>query len=185
MNLTPLKGRILISEPFLQDPNFNRTVVLLTEHNDEGTVGYVLNHSTDVQVGMVLPELSSLDSVLYEGGPVEQDSFHFIHTYAEIPEASDLGNGIFWSGDFDHVQSGLLDGRYDPSQFKFFLGYSGWSKDQLNYEIHEEAWVVGEIDPTDVFTNALNDSELWRKAMKGLGGEFAILANSPINPHFN
>lgn len=183
--IKPEKGRILISEPFLQDPNFNRTVVLITEHTNDGSVGFVLNHSTDVEVKMIMPELEVVEGFIFEGGPVEQDSLHFIHTYPGIPGSSDLGNGIFWSGDFEHVLDGIKEGIYVSSQFRFFVGYSGWSVGQLDDEIEDEAWVVSEILKEDLFTETIDDNALWKNAMTRLGGDFAILANSPINPHLN
>lgn len=185
MILPPQKGRILISEPFLQDPNFHRTVVLLTEHGEEGSIGFVLNQSTNFEVAALIPDLDSVNEPLLQGGPVERDSLHFLHTYPDIPEAVDLGNGIWWSGDFKEVTVGLLSGRLKPERFKFFVGYSGWGQGQLQDELDDEVWIVGEFEADQLFGVQLDDELLWREAMRKLGGNYALLANSPHNPHLN
>ena len=182
---TPKTGRILISEPFLEDPNFNRTIVLLAEHGEEGTVGYVLNQSTAMTVDLLMPDLEMVKNKVYQGGPVEIESFHYIHTYGKIDGAVDLGKGVYWSGSYEAVIEGISSGEFAPENFRFFVGYSGWGTNQLMDEINEDAWVVGDLHPSVLFDTDLNDYDLWKEAMIGLGGEFALLANSPSNPQMN
>ena len=148
----PQLGQILISEPFLEDPNFNRTVVLITEHNSEGTVGFVLNQKTDFTVDLLVPELDTVPNPVYQGGPVDIESFHFIHSCDQIPKAIELSEGLYWSGDFEFTAKGLLDGSLDPADFKFFIGYSGWAPEQLEDELKERAWVVGDIQDLRTFS---------------------------------
>lgn len=185
IRLEPKKGRVLLSEPFLQDPNFSRTVVLITEYGEEGTVGFVLNHKTDFSVDLLMPDLDMVTQQVYNGGPVEMESFHYIHGYEEIEGAVDLGQGVYWSGNYEQVVQGLRSGSYDPSEFKFFIGYSGWAQGQLEAEMKEDAWVVAEIDKEMIFVQEEEDQRLWQQAMEGLGGEFALLAKAPIDPQFN
>lgn len=185
MNLRPSKGKAMLSEPFLEDPNFSRTVVLLTEYGEEGTVGFVLNHRTDLTVDMLMPDLSMVTNPVYNGGPVELESFHYLHAYEEIEGAVDLGNGVFWSGNFEQVVSGLISGLFLAEKFKFFIGYSGWAGGQLEDELDEQAWVVTEISEDLVFNAELDNKKLWQMLMQNLGGDFALLANSPINPQLN
>ncbi len=185
MNTNPKIGQVLISEPFLEDPNFNRTVVLITENNSEGTVGFVLNQKTDFSVELLIPELDTVPNTIYQGGPVDIESFHFLHRCEEIPNSVKLGERLYWSGDFEFTAKGLLDGSLDPQKFKFFIGYSGWAPEQLELELKEKAWVVGEIEASDVLAQDIDDKILWQKVMTDLGGEYAILANSPINPQLN
>ncbi len=185
MSLAPEKGKVLLSEPFIEDPNFSRTVVLITEYGNEGTVGYVLNQKTELTVDMLMPDLEMVGNSVFNGGPVEIESFHYIHTYKEIEGAVDIGQGMYWSGSFEEVVAGLIDGSFEAKNFKFFIGYSGWAEGQLEAELKEEAWVVADLDKTLIFNVDLQDKKLWQLAMQGLGGEFAILANSPINPQLN
>ncbi|MBR9861285.1 YqgE/AlgH family protein [bacterium] len=185
MDLYPATGRVLISEPFLQDPNFARTVVLITEYSEEGTVGYVLNQKTDLEVYQLIEELPEIKSPVYQGGPVQLESFHYLHQYPEIEGAVELGQGLFWSGNFEQVKLGLNSGSLDPKKFVFFIGYSGWANGQLESELHEKAWIVGELNPMSIFEPEKDELDLWKEVMRSLGGDFALLANSPINPQFN
>lgn len=185
MSLEPQKGRVLLSEPFLRDPNFSRTVVLITEYGEEGTVGYVLNHMTELTVDMLMPDLSEVNEPVFNGGPVEIESFHYIHVYPEIEGAVEIGEGMYWSGSFEQVLQGLASGELKPDMFKFFIGYSGWAPGQLEDELDEDAWVVAEISREVIFSREHVDKGMWRHAMESLGGEFALLAKAPIDPQFN
>ena len=132
-----------------------------------------------------MPDLALVTNPVYNGGPVEIESFHYIHTYSEIEGAVELGNDVFWSGSFEQVTEGLLSGEFNAENFKFFIGYSGWAIGQLEAELDDEAWVVAEIDKSILFNSEIEDKRIWQLAMQYLGGEFAILANSPINPQLN
>jgi putative transcriptional regulator len=93
--IKPEKGRLLISEPFLPDPNFERTVVLLCEHNEEGSFGFVLNKPSILKVGEVMEDLTELENVVYVGGPVQQDTLHFIHRNASLENAVEIVEKYF------------------------------------------------------------------------------------------
>ena len=177
-------GSVLISEPFLQDPNFSRTVILITEHSDEGTVGFVLNQRTDFTVDMLVPDLDYMKKAVFQGGPVEIESFHFIHR-SDLEGGVELKEGLFWGGDFQELVSAMGKGDLKSSDFKFFIGYSGWSVGQLEEELIDKAWVVGDIEIQDIFEEEFDDKSLWQRVMTQLGGEYALLANSPINPQYN
>lgn len=185
MKQIPKIGQVLISEPFLEDPNFNRTVVLITEYGQEGTVGFVLNQRTDFTVDLLVPELDNVPNTIFQGGPVDIESFHFIHRCSQIPNAVQLADNLYWSGDFEFTARGLLDGSLDPKNFKFFIGYSGWAAEQLSDELEQKAWVLGEVEAEDALALDMDDKQLWQKAMTAKGGEYALLANSPINPQLN
>ena len=101
--LTPEKGRLLISEPFLPDPNFERTVVLLCEHNVEGSFGFVLNKPGIVKVDEVMDELKNFNHDIFIGGPVQQDTLHFIHRNKEIEGGAAVMQDICWGGNFENV----------------------------------------------------------------------------------
>ena len=185
MKKMSLKGKILISEPFLPDPNFTRGVVLLTEDGEDGSVGYVLNQATDLKVSQMIEDLSEVHSTVYVGGPVQMESFHYLHRYEDIQGAVEVMEGVNWSGDFKAVIEGLKDERYLSSQFKFFVGYSGWSPGQLAAELEEGSWIVSTVEADDIFKDEGKNFSLWKKVVRHLGGDDSLLANSPKDPYLN
>lgn len=180
-----LLGNVLISEPFIQDPTFERSVILMTDHNSKGSVGFVLNQKSDYLISHLVPDLSHIDLPVYIGGPVELDGLHCIHAYADIEGSVSLKKNVFWSGDFNQIIEGLKSGKYDSSHFKFFMGYSGWAANQLESEISEKSWIIGDIPTKIIFNHQMMDKDLWKYAIKLKGGKDALLANSPINPLLN
>ena len=93
----PSKGVLLISEPFLSDPNFKRTVVLVTEHDEAGSVGFILNRPLQYRLNDILEDFPSLDAPVYVGGPVKQDSLHFLHRIRALAEEGDeVAPGVYW-----------------------------------------------------------------------------------------
>ncbi|MCX6186452.1 MAG: YqgE/AlgH family protein [Bacteroidetes bacterium] len=182
--LLPARGRILISEPFLKDPQFNRTVVLLGQHNDESSVGFVLNRLLNASTDELVPDLLIYNFPLYYGGPVEQNTLHFIHTYGDIIEdAEEISHGIFWGGNINSVNNAIEKRLAKPENFKFFVGYSGWTEGQLDDEIKQKAWWVSECNTNTIFTDDLED--MWSMLVKHLGKNFEHLANAPLDPNWN
>jgi putative transcriptional regulator len=178
------KGSVLISEPFLNDPNFDRTVVLICEHNEQGTFGLVLNRPVEIKLGDVLEDLTGVDKELLIGGPVQQNTLHYIHKLGEeIVEAEEISKGIFWGGDFNQIKTMILAESIDLDKIKFFLGYSGWDAGQLDREIEEKAWLVADLGDDSIF-EAESDS-MWKRVLQIMGGEVSWLANSPSDPRLN
>ena len=141
----PKKGHLLIAEPsILGDVSFNRSVVLLAEHNDEGSIGFILNKPLNYTINDLLPEIEASFKI-YNGGPVEQDNLYFIHNIPEIiPNSVEISNGIYWGGDFETTKQLINEGKITKNHIRFFLGYSGWSVNQLEMEMQENAWIVTE-----------------------------------------
>ena len=111
--MKPAPGNLLLAEPFLKDPNFKRTVVLLCEHNEDGAFGLVLNKKLEFKVDDVLPEFPIENIDLYYGGPVGPDTLHFIHQYGDLIEGSlKRKDDIYWSGNFEQIKLMLAD--YPP-----------------------------------------------------------------------
>lgn len=181
----PKTGRLLISEPFMADPNFKRSVVLLTEHGEEGTVGYILNQVGNLILGDIIQGLGNFDSHIYFGGPVAADTLHFIHRcYDKMLSGESIGNGLYWGGNFETLKVLISSNAIDPSEIKFFLGYSGWDENQLNHEISENAWMVSDITDVDsIFDN--DDEQLWRDVIVNLGPKYAHVSNFPTDPSLN
>ena len=178
-------GKILISEPFLPDPNFRRSVVLIADYGNHGTIGFVLNQVTDFAVNMLLKELPHVNTSAYQGGPVELESFHYIHKYPQISKSSKISEGIHWSGDFDEVHEGLKNNVFKQEDFKFFIGYSGWAPGQLEQELEEKSWLIGDMDSSILFDKSISDDDLWKHTIRSIGGSDSLLANSPIDPNLN
>jgi putative transcriptional regulator len=185
-SIEPIKGQVLISDPFLPDPNFSRTVVLLTEHNDSGTFGLVLNKLTDLTLDTVLGRNDFPEIPIYQGGPVQLDTLHFIHSFGGALSGSiKIMEGLWWGGDFAALSEIICSDDYKKEQFKFFIGYSGWSAGQLKDEIVHESWLLGKVHPKEALARNSDNKLLWNRAMKNRGGSDKYMANSPLDPQWN
>jgi putative transcriptional regulator len=181
----PEKGDLLISEPFLPDPNFERSVILLCEHDENGTFGYVLNQLSTLKFDEVIEESGGFTDELLVGGPVQQDTLHLIHRRPELIEDSkSVNDEIYWGGDFDRIVFLLNTKQIPKGDVKFFIGYSGWSPGQLMNEIEAKSWIVYK-NPTaqQVFDSDAN--VLWRKVLNEMGGKFKTFSNYPSDPRMN
>jgi putative transcriptional regulator len=177
-------GALLIADPFLKDPNFMRTVVLLTEHQDEGTIGFVLNRQYENTLDELLPEVGAFKLPVYYGGPVQMNTIHFLHRYPDqIKGGIEVIKGIYWGGDFDSVIELINNGNADPGKIRFFIGYSGWSSGQLANEMKEKTWLTANAINKLVFHP--NAEEIWKDSLKHLGGEYEMMINYPIDPQLN
>lgn len=186
MNQPLHKGHLLIAEPsIIGDVSFNRAVVLLADHTDKGSVGFILNKPLEHNLSDFVPEITNCDLPVYNGGPVEQDNLYFIHKVPGlIPNSIEISKGIFWGGDFSKVIEQLCTGELQKNDIQFFLGYSGWASKQLSEELEENTWVVLENDEGD---NLLSNCcpNLWREKIISIGGDYLIWSNAPENPHLN
>jgi putative transcriptional regulator len=181
--ISPKQGRILIAEPGLMDQYFKRSIILLVEHNEKGTVGFVLNRLIDFNLNELLPDFPDFPSIISIGGPVSPNSIHFIHTLGDIiPETTPVSEGLFWGGNFDVIKSLILSGKISKRQIRFFIGYSGWGIDQLDKELKERSWVVSELDVVKIMTG--NDN-LWKKTVNQLGPKYKPWTIYPENPSLN
>lgn len=177
-------GKLLLSDPFLKDPNFARSVILLCEYNTEGAFGLVLNKRIGPFLGNIVEQANGLDLAVYEGGPVQQTDLHFIHRNGVlIPDGIEVAKGIFWGGDFNLVIHLLRQKKISPNDIRFFVGYSGWSTGQLEEEVEEKSWIVTEAKSNMVFHP--NEREIWKKSLHSLGGEYALMSNYPTDPQLN
>lgn len=178
------KGKILISEPFLSDNYFKRSVVLLTEHNQEGSVGFVLNKPIDVSLEEVIGDFPYLDCGLSIGGPVSTNTIHYIHKLGElIPDSIKVTNTLYWGGSFDVLKQKIQEGVINQNNIRFFLGYSGWSPNQLEDELKENAWLIGDISDNMVM-KAIH-SDFWNEVLKRMQNKYKVWANFPENPSLN
>ena len=182
--IEPLTGVLLVSDPFLKDPNFQRTVVLLCEHKEEGSFGLVLNRTVKQTLDQLITELEGYTIPVYYGGPVQMDTLHFIHELPdEIPGGQEITKDIYWGGDFELVMTLLKKDALDLSKIRFYLGYSGWSSGQLTDEVNEKSWLTVTATRNLVFNEQTDN--IWKEAVKSMGGEYKQLINYPIDPQLN
>ncbi|QJD97954.1 YqgE/AlgH family protein [Mucilaginibacter robiniae] len=184
-SIKPVAGRLLISEPFMMDPNFKRSVILLTEYSDEGTMGYVLNHVSEYMLGDLLPDVAYSEMPVYVGGPVANNTLHFIHRCPDKIEGGiEIWDGIYWGGNYEQVKELLAGYQLNADEIRFFAGYSGWTSGQLDAEISENTWIVAnKFNPESLFTH--DEQNLWREVVISLGQRYAHIANFPENPTLN
>nr|WP_294907494.1 YqgE/AlgH family protein [uncultured Lacibacter sp.] len=182
--IEPASGILLISDPFLKDPNFMRTVVLLCEHDEAGSFGLVINRTFEQTLDQLIADLDGHTVPVYYGGPVQMDTLHFLHQLPnEIPGGQEITKGIYWGGDFEMVMSMLKDETLDLNKIRFYLGYSGWSNGQLNDEMKEKSWLTVNASRNLVFHKQTD--AIWNEAVKSMGGQYGQLINYPIDPQLN
>ncbi len=183
-SVLPQKGRILIAEPFLQGPYFARSIILLTEHGTEGSVGFVINKSTDVYPDEVIEDLFNFRGELFIGGPVSSNTLHFLHTLGDlVPGSIQITPTISWGGDFEKIKQLINEGKADNKAVRFFAGYSGWSPGQLESEIAEKSWIVTSLDDYQIMRS--DASSIWQESLESLGDVYKTWSNFPSNPAFN
>ncbi len=177
-----LRGRLLIASPALTDPNFDRAVVLITEHGPEGAMGVVLNRPSELEVGEVAPELSQVadGEPVFIGGPVQPQALVVLAEFVDPLAAAwivtaDVG---FVAAETEYDELGDLVRRG-----RVYAGYSGWGAGQLEGELAEEAWIVEAPMPAELF--AARPEELWQDVLARKGGQFALIARMPDDPTVN
>ena len=180
----PEKGKILISEPFLPDTFFNRSIIYLTDHTSDGSVGFILNKKLDLQVSAAIEGFEHWDEYLSMGGPVAPDTLHYLHKLGDIIPNSILVEGdIFWGGDIDSIRELIKSGKIKQSQIRFFLGYSGWSAGQLERELKENSWVIAKVNSEIVLNNRGDD--IWKKVLRSFNNKYRMWADFPDSPEMN
>lgn len=179
------KGKLLIAEPsIIGDLYFNRSVILLADHNHEGSVGFILNKPLEYTINDLIPDIEASFKI-YNGGPVEQDNLYFIHTIPKLITGSiEISNGIYWGGDFELTKSLINEGKISKENIRFFLGYTGWSTNQLEDELKENSWIMT-VNNHENNILSKPSAQFWKEKIMELGGEYLIWSNAPENPILN
>ncbi|MBX2817144.1 MAG: YqgE/AlgH family protein [Saprospiraceae bacterium] len=179
-----LKGHVLLAEPFMMDPNFRRSAVVLCEHDDEGTVGFIMNKPLDIRIEDLISNFPDFETDLYYGGPVSTDTIHYMHNVGDmLDESIKVGRGVYWGGDFEKLKF-LIDSRLiKPSNIRFFVGYSGWSPGQLDQELSAGSWMVSDMHSNFLFkSDALS---LWERILSGMKDPYSVIAQMPDTATWN
>tara|TARA_Y100000994_G_scaffold57198_1_gene46357 strand:- start:5458 stop:6006 length:549 start_codon:yes stop_codon:yes gene_type:complete len=175
-------GTILISKPFMEDNRFEKTIILIVEHNNDGTIGFIMNKITPNKIESILDILPVNNINLKYGGPVDDESsLFFIHRYPDLIRGSqEIKDGVFWGGEIEDVSKGLKSGEISKNEITFFLGYTGWEENQLLQEINEGSWIQHNID-----LNQLKDNMNWSNLLIQINKEYEVWATAPSDFHLN
>lgn len=181
--LEPAQGRVLISEPFMDDENFSRSVIYLCEHTTVESYGFILNHILTPSLSELINEIDNKDFTISYGGPVSPDNLFYFHNLGNrISGAKQLSNNLWTGGDFNEIISLINNREITAESIRFFPGYSGWSKSQLGNEIKSNSWIVSEFDQNSIISI---DQNLWQSILSKKGGKYKIVSNFPIDPTSN
>ncbi|MBV9659604.1 MAG: YqgE/AlgH family protein [Acidimicrobiales bacterium] len=187
----PEAGRLLVANPLLPDPNFDRTVVLLLAYSDEGALGLVLNRPSETEVGAPLPQwekLAATPPVVFMGGPVQHQAVICLARAAQNGPESDHDGSGDWKQVMPDVGTLDLDVDIDVLASRFarvrvFAGYAGWGPGQLGSEISSGAWWVIDAEPDDPFSE--EPEQLWKQVLRRQPGKLRIVAYYPDDPTSN
>lgn len=183
-NISPSAGKLLVSEPSLHDQYFGKSVVLLVEHNNEGSFGLVINRPSELFLDKITNEFQGFNPRIFLGGPVKLDTLFYIHTKGELIEGSlPVLDGLYWGGRVDIVKQMILSGKITEKDIRFFVGYAGWSPNQLQRELKEKSWVLMDTTIKQVFYS--NPKDLWRQLIQSSGDDRALWINYPDEPEWN
>jgi putative transcriptional regulator len=176
-----IRGQLLIAGPGLLDPNFQRTVVLIVEHTDEGAFGLVLNRPSETTVGEAVDELDRFvdgDDTLFIGGPVSQSALIVLAEFDDAQQAALVA--------FDDI--GVLgehgdDVMPETRRGRAFAGHAGWGPGQLDSELDRGDWILEQADREDAFSG--EPRSLWESVLTRKGGSYALVARMPTDPSMN
>jgi len=179
------RGSLLISDPFLDDHYFKRSVVLLCEHNNEGSFGFVLNNYIELDLHKMDVKFPDINARISIGGPMSKENLFFIHRLGtSIEGAIVITDGLYYGGDFDQLCKLLILQPELKNQVRFFVGYSGWSIGQLKEELEENSWIpVNNISLDLYFDTSINN--LWSTCLEKQGERFKMISKFPVNPMDN
>ena len=151
------KGKLLVADPFMQDGNFRGAVVLICDHNAEGTFGLIVNRSAHIPVSSVVENFSAIKQTIFFGGPVQPETLHFIHTLGEVVDASiKVSKKIYWGGHIEVINAMAELGQLKKNDVRFFSGYAGWEPDQLKFEVEKSLVFLWFVNVTSSFPLNVN-----------------------------
>ncbi len=181
--MKPVPGVVLLAEPFMESAEFRRSVVLLTEHNEKGTMGFILNRKLTIKPTQAIDDFPEFEDSLFYGGPVSTELLFYIHTLGHLLEGSiEIMDGIYMGGDFETLKELLKLGKVKSKQIRFFAGYAGWTAGQLKSELKQHSWIVASASKNLVMKD---NSNLWKNILKDLGGKYSMIADFPEDPTLN
>ncbi|MCU0329103.1 MAG: YqgE/AlgH family protein [Chitinophagales bacterium] len=185
MKLKP--GQFLLSEPFMEDEVFAKSIILLMDYDIlEGSFGLILNQTMPYDITDFLTDFPMKNKSLNFGGPVDTKRLFYIHRKSNIPNAIGLSQNLFFAGDLDVIRQAYEQGDIKAEDIQFYLGYAGWSSGQLEEEIQEQSWIVSDqlILEDIVFSKGSFEAQ-WKDAFLKLGGKYKEIVNYPFSNDLN
>ncbi|MBQ2906312.1 MAG: YqgE/AlgH family protein [Bacteroidales bacterium] len=182
--LNPRIGDILLSEPFMNDYYFRRSAILIIDHNDEGSLGVIINKRLSIPFNEIVQGFPKFDADVYLGGPVETDRLFFIHTIGEmIPDSTKIISGLYWSGNVNALKAMIKNDLIKPHEVRFFVGYAGWDGGQLRNELKTNTWIAGHFSTKQILQTI--PGKMWSDFTKEMGKRYSLWSKFPINPSDN
>ena len=176
------KGDLLVAEPFMKDPNFKRTVTLMCEHNEEGSLGLILTRPSIFRVNEMLSDFPAFQGDVYYGGPVGMDRLNFIHSYGDLIEgAFPIKGNLYWNGNYEQLKELVREKKIMPHNIRFFVGYAGWGAGQLQEEMQDDSWIICRDYP-EIFKMS---EYMWQEVLEKMGGKNKLISQLPEDPNLN
>lgn len=177
-------GNILISEPFMNDFHFRRSVILIIDHNEEGSLGVIFNKRLTIPFNEIVQGFPEFKADVYLGGPVETDRIFFIHTIGEmIPDSYKISDGLYWSGNVNALKAMIKMDLIKPHEVRFYVGYAGWEGGQLRNELKANTWLVGKFSTKQLLTTI--PGKMWKNFVRQMGKRYMLWDKFPVNPSEN
>ena len=182
--LNPAIGNVLIAEPFMNDFYFRRSVILLIDHNEKGSLGVIFNKRLTIPFNEIVQGFPEFNADVYLGGPVETDRIFFIHTIGEmIPDSYKISDGLYWSGNINVLKSMIKMDLIKPHEIRFYVGYAGWDSGQLRNELKANTWLVGKFSSKQLLTTM--PGKMWKSFVRQMGKRYMLWDKFPVNPSEN
>ena len=182
--ILPSPGKYLISEPLMNEGIFGRSVIIITEHSEQGSLGYVLNKPSGFVISQLLPQFKNFSSQVYIGGPVATNTVHFIYKSDKpISKSVQIDEHLYWGGDINELLERMTSNKLTENDVRFFVGYSGWGKKQLQNELQNGYWIVYSFPISHLFEEDV--SHLWKRSVLQLERKYHFWLNVPTNPSLN
>lgn len=179
----PKVGKLLISEPFNPEPNFKRSVVLISQHNPLGSIGFILNKPTQLRVDEALDDFPEFDAPVFWGGMLQLDSIYYIHTIESLEGKKKIADGIYWGGNYTQLKVLIETGQIDSTQIKFIAGFSAWEPEELEDQIRQNNWWLTNADLETTFMD--EPTEVWGNVLQKTGHIYGIMNDFPEDPGIN
>ncbi|HJN02395.1 MAG: YqgE/AlgH family protein [Nitrospinota bacterium] len=187
MQKTLTKGSFLIANPRLKDPNFNLTVVLICEYNEDGAFGLVVNRILNVSIAEVLknnPNATKNKDKVFSGGPVQTNHLLYLHNNNGLSEKAErICEGVYLGGDVNYLNNLLSNKTQGDISYRLYLGSAGWAAGQLDEELKIKSWIV--CPGREGFVFHPEPDKLWRQVLRSMGGQYALLSTYPPDPILN
>lgn len=177
-------GDILIAKPFLQDGIFRRSVIYLCEHTAIGSLGFIINKKQGLLLKDIFPHLKNAEFPIFEGGPVSQNQLFYTHTIGSVLKDSlPIKDNVYWGGNFMQLCEMMESGQVNENQIRFYVGYSGWDKNQLKQEINNQEWLTNHTHYAQLIEK--DADTLWGEELKKINPRYRVFSDYPFDPSLN